>query len=61
MCRPLLPPPSCRFLDMYGDVVMGIPHHLFEEQLEKLKAGRGGGVGGWRHGGQPGSGGGDVG
>ena len=23
---------------MYGDVVMGIPHHLFEEQLEKLKA-----------------------
>eukprot|EP00198_Chlamydomonas_reinhardtii_P003602 XP_001692938.1 pyruvate phosphate dikinase [Chlamydomonas reinhardtii] len=27
-----------RFLDMYGDVVMGIPHHLFEEQLERLKA-----------------------
>ncbi|GFR52346.1 hypothetical protein Agub_g14892 [Astrephomene gubernaculifera] len=29
-----------RFLDMYGDVVMGIPHHLFEEQLEKLKSER---------------------
>ncbi|GLI61134.1 hypothetical protein VaNZ11_003409 [Volvox africanus] len=26
-----------RFLDMYGDVVMGIPHHLFEDQLERLK------------------------
>ncbi|GLC41497.1 hypothetical protein PLESTB_001005100 [Pleodorina starrii] len=29
-----------RFLDMYGDVVMGIPHHLFEDQLERLKAER---------------------
>lgn len=30
-----------RFLDMYGDVVMGISHHLFEQQLEGLKAERG--------------------
>ena len=36
--------PSRRFLDMYGDVVMGIPHHLFEEQLERLKV-RGPGLG----------------
>ncbi|PIN07985.1 Pyruvate, phosphate dikinase [Handroanthus impetiginosus] len=26
-----------RFLDMFGDVVMGIPHSLFEEKLEKMK------------------------
>ncbi|KAG4932020.1 hypothetical protein AAZX31_17G020000 [Glycine max] len=26
-----------RFLDMFGDVVMDIPHSLFEEKLEKLK------------------------
>lgn len=26
-----------RFLDMFGDVVMGIPHSLFEHQLEKIK------------------------
>ncbi|KAA8527523.1 hypothetical protein F0562_034762 [Nyssa sinensis] len=26
-----------RFLDMFGDVVMGIPHTLFEERLEELK------------------------
>ncbi|KAK7387835.1 hypothetical protein VNO78_22630 [Psophocarpus tetragonolobus] len=26
-----------RFLDMFGDVVMNIPHSLFEEKLEKLK------------------------
>lgn len=26
-----------RFLDMFGDVVMGIPHSAFEEKLEKLK------------------------
>lgn len=30
-----------RFLDMFGDVVMGIPHSLFEEKLEKLKASKG--------------------
>ncbi|KAG2490008.1 hypothetical protein HYH03_011474 [Edaphochlamys debaryana] len=29
-----------RFLDMYGNVVMNIPHHLFEEQLERIKAER---------------------
>lgn len=22
---------------MFGDVVMGVPHHLFEDQLERLK------------------------
>ncbi|KAL8121673.1 hypothetical protein AgCh_018416 [Apium graveolens] len=27
-----------RFLDMFGNVVMGIPHSSFEEELEKLKA-----------------------
>ncbi|GAA0155350.1 kinase [Lithospermum erythrorhizon] len=26
-----------RFLDMFGNVVMGIPHELFEEKLQKLK------------------------
>ncbi|KAM7280862.1 hypothetical protein ACFE04_007996 [Oxalis oulophora] len=26
-----------RFLDMFGDVVMGIPHAAFEEKLEKVK------------------------
>jgi pyruvate,orthophosphate dikinase len=26
-----------RFLDMFGNVVMGIPHSAFEEKLEKLK------------------------
>ncbi|KAK4802373.1 hypothetical protein SAY86_000576 [Trapa natans] len=26
-----------RFLDMFGDVVMGIPHNLFEEKLQNLK------------------------
>ena len=26
-----------RFLDMYGDVVMGIEHHLFEHQIDSLK------------------------
>ncbi len=38
-----------RFLDMYGDVVMGISHHLFEQQLEGLKVGNGGrgGRGAW--------------
>ncbi|KAG5554878.1 hypothetical protein RHGRI_012443 [Rhododendron griersonianum] len=30
-----------RFLDMYGDVVMGIPHSLFEEKLENLKHAKG--------------------
>ncbi|ERN12449.1 hypothetical protein AMTR_s00025p00146930 [Amborella trichopoda] len=30
-----------RFLDMFGNVVMGIPHSLFEEQLERLKAVKG--------------------
>ncbi|XP_078441149.1 pyruvate orthophosphate dikinase [Wolffia australiana] len=30
-----------RFLDMFGDVVMGISHSNFEEKLEKLKAARG--------------------
>ncbi|XP_047156134.1 pyruvate, phosphate dikinase 2-like [Vigna umbellata] len=30
-----------RFLDMFGDVVMDIPHSLFEEKLEKLKSVRG--------------------
>ncbi|XP_068658494.1 pyruvate, phosphate dikinase 2 [Aristolochia californica] len=30
-----------RFLDMFGDVVMGIPHSLFEEKLEELKATKG--------------------
>lgn len=30
-----------RFLDMFGGVVMGIPHSLFEEKLEKLKNAKG--------------------
>ncbi|PKU85813.1 Pyruvate, phosphate dikinase, chloroplastic [Dendrobium catenatum] len=30
-----------RFLDMFGDVVMGIPHSRFEEKLEALKASKG--------------------
>ncbi|XP_057957151.1 pyruvate, phosphate dikinase, chloroplastic isoform X2 [Malania oleifera] len=30
-----------RFLDMFGNVVMGIPHSLFEEKLEKLKYAKG--------------------
>lgn len=30
-----------RFLDMFGDVVMGIPHSSFEEKLEKLKDAKG--------------------
>ncbi|EOY06314.1 Pyruvate orthophosphate dikinase isoform 1 [Theobroma cacao] len=30
-----------RFLDMFGDVVMGIPHSLFEERLEKMKEAKG--------------------
>lgn len=30
-----------RFLDMFGNVVMGIPHSLFEEKLEKLKEAKG--------------------
>lgn len=33
-----------RFLDMFGDVVMGIPHSLFEEKLEQLKHRRGVGL-----------------
>ncbi|OMO84023.1 hypothetical protein CCACVL1_11038 [Corchorus capsularis] len=30
-----------RFLDMFGDVVMGIPHSLFEEKLERMKEEKG--------------------
>ncbi|TYI61609.1 hypothetical protein E1A91_D10G184900v1 [Gossypium mustelinum] len=30
-----------RFLDMFGDVVMGIPHSLFEEKLETMKEAKG--------------------
>ncbi|KAJ0979670.1 hypothetical protein J5N97_015144 [Dioscorea zingiberensis] len=30
-----------RFLDMFGDVVLAIPHSLFEEKLEALKASKG--------------------
>ncbi|XP_076952502.1 pyruvate, phosphate dikinase, chloroplastic-like [Bidens hawaiensis] len=30
-----------RFLDMFGNVVMDIPHSLFEEKLEQLKAEKG--------------------
>ncbi|KAK1317608.1 hypothetical protein QJS10_CPA05g00573 [Acorus calamus] len=30
-----------RFLDMFGDVVMGISHSLFEEKLEALKSAKG--------------------
>ena len=30
-----------RFLDMFGDVVMGIPHSAFEEQLDDLKVSAG--------------------
>ena len=31
----------CRFIQMYGDVVMGVEHHHFEDLLEDLKADRG--------------------
>ncbi|KAL1548529.1 pyruvate, phosphate dikinase [Salvia divinorum] len=30
-----------RFLDMFGDVVMGIPHALFDEKLEYMKSAKG--------------------
>ncbi|KAG8370108.1 hypothetical protein BUALT_Bualt14G0083200 [Buddleja alternifolia] len=30
-----------RFLDMFGNVVMGIPHSLFEEKLEMMKSAKG--------------------
>ncbi|KAF2287773.1 hypothetical protein GH714_002659 [Hevea brasiliensis] len=30
-----------RFLDMFGDVVMGIPHSSFEEKLEKMRDAKG--------------------
>ncbi|OPL20107.1 MAG: pyruvate, phosphate dikinase [Candidatus Aegiribacteria sp. MLS_C] len=30
-----------RFIQMFGDVVMGIPHHSFEEALEVIKSRRG--------------------
>ncbi|KAF5206850.1 Pyruvate, phosphate dikinase, partial [Thalictrum thalictroides] len=30
-----------RFLDMFGNVVMGIPHALFEDKLEQLKEAKG--------------------
>ncbi|CAD7701750.1 unnamed protein product [Ostreobium quekettii] len=30
-----------RFLDMFGNVVMGVPHELFEEQLEAMKKEKG--------------------
>ncbi|OEL22019.1 Pyruvate, phosphate dikinase 2 [Dichanthelium oligosanthes] len=30
-----------RFLDMFGNVVMGIPHELFEEKLEAMKVAKG--------------------
>ncbi|KAL6609990.1 hypothetical protein ACP70R_039959 [Stipagrostis hirtigluma subsp. patula] len=30
-----------RFLDMFGNVVMGIPHKLFEEKLEAMKVAKG--------------------
>ncbi len=30
-----------RFIQMYGDVVLGIDHYLFEDQLEELKQSRG--------------------
>ncbi len=30
-----------RFIQMFGDVVMGIPHHTFEEALDAVKAGKG--------------------
>jgi len=29
-----------RFIQMYGDVVLDVPHHLFEEQLERIKDAR---------------------
>jgi pyruvate,orthophosphate dikinase len=29
-----------RLLDMFGDVVLGIPHALFEEEIQKLKKAR---------------------
>lgn len=28
-----------RLLDMFGDVVLGIEHHLFEEQIHAVKVG----------------------
>lgn len=30
-----------RFIDMFGDVVVGVPHSLFDEALDRLKAERG--------------------
>eukprot|EP00239_Pterosperma_sp_CCMP1384_P001846 CAMPEP_0197848776 /NCGR_PEP_ID=MMETSP1438-20131217/10012_1 /TAXON_ID=1461541 /ORGANISM="Pterosperma sp., Strain CCMP1384" /LENGTH=962 /DNA_ID=CAMNT_0043461187 /DNA_START=55 /DNA_END=2943 /DNA_ORIENTATION=+ len=30
-----------RFLDMFGDVVLGVPHELFEHALEEMKAKKG--------------------
>jgi len=30
-----------RFIQMFGDVVMGIPHHTFEEALDAVKSSRG--------------------
>jgi pyruvate,orthophosphate dikinase len=30
-----------RFLDMFGNVVMGLDHHLFEHQLAGLKLAKG--------------------
>ncbi len=30
-----------RFMQMFGDVVMGVPHHDFERALESVKAGKG--------------------
>eukprot|EP00191_Tetraselmis_sp_GSL018_P020846 CAMPEP_0177593370 /NCGR_PEP_ID=MMETSP0419_2-20121207/9107_1 /TAXON_ID=582737 /ORGANISM="Tetraselmis sp., Strain GSL018" /LENGTH=773 /DNA_ID=CAMNT_0019084399 /DNA_START=888 /DNA_END=3209 /DNA_ORIENTATION=- len=30
-----------RFLDMFGDVVMGVPHELFEKEIEDMKTARG--------------------
>nr|HPJ71759.1 pyruvate, phosphate dikinase [bacterium] len=30
-----------RFIQMFGDVVMGVPHHDFEERLEEVKRGLG--------------------
>ncbi len=36
-----------RLLQMFGDVVLGIPHHLFETRLSDMKMVRGGGVHWW--------------
>ena len=30
-----------RFVQMYGNVVLGVPHHLFEELIDEVKAARG--------------------